>query len=112
MEGLHSSDELWEAAQFGQDRPKVWSADSVECLGQVYEEQVQVLALFNAFFLQLPDGKDHVHSASVLSETILTFRNHAVYWVLSDSVQMVLYYRITLRGYAEPSATEDNALQK
>ena len=50
MERPHSSHELWTAPPFGQDGPKAWFADSVKGLGEVYEEQVQVLTLFNAFF--------------------------------------------------------------
>ena len=37
------------------------------------------LGAVDTLFLQQSDGKDHVHSTSVLSETTLTFGNHAVY---------------------------------
>ena len=79
MERLHSSHELWGALPFGQDGSNAWSAGSVKGLGEVYEEQVQVFTLFNAFFLQLSYGKGHVHNAFASSETTLTFRDHVVY---------------------------------
>ena len=75
MERTHSSGEIWGAFQFGLDGPKAWSAGSVEGLGEVFEEQVPVLVLFDTFFLQFSEDKDHVNSTSFLSETAMTFRD-------------------------------------
>ena len=47
--GPHHADKFERAAEFRQNGQEARSADGVECLSQVYEQEVQVLALLQAF---------------------------------------------------------------
>ena len=63
------------------------SVHCVECLGEIDEEQVEVLVLLDTFFLELPDSKDHIHRAPLFSEATLTFRHNIIQYVLGYPVQ-------------------------
>ena len=56
-------------------------------LGEIDEEQVEVLVLLNTFFLELPNGEDHIHRAPLLSEATLALRHNIIQYVFGDPVQ-------------------------
>ena len=39
------------------------------------------------FYLELPDSKDHIHRAPLLSEATLTLKHNIIQYVLGDPVQ-------------------------
>ena len=43
--------------------------DSVKCLGQVYEDSVQIHVLLSAFLLDLSDSEDHVNCAATRTKS-------------------------------------------
>ena len=56
-----------------QDFSQSITADSIKGLGQIYESCLQTHVLFSAFFLCLPQYKDHVYGLSVGPEPTLAF---------------------------------------
>ena len=73
--------------QLAEYRPECSSVHSVKCLREIDEEQVEVLVLLDTFFLELPDSKDHIHCAPLLSEATLALRHNIIQYVLGDPVQ-------------------------
>ena len=87
---MEGADDLYKsrwASKLAEYRPECSSVHSVECLGEIDEEQVEVLVLLDTFFLELPDSKDHIHRAPLLSEATLALRHNIIQYVLGDPVQ-------------------------
>ena len=87
---MEGADDLYKtrwASELAEYRPECSSVHCVECLGEIDEEQVEVLVLLDTFFLELPDSKDHIHRAPLLSEATLTLRHNIIQYVLGDPVQ-------------------------
>ena len=58
---MEGADDLYKsrwASKLAEYRPECSSVHCVECLGEIDEEQVEVLVLLDTFFLELPDSKD------------------------------------------------------
>ena len=51
------------------------------------KKQVEILVLLDTFFLELPDSKDHIHHAPLLTEVTLALRHNIIQYVLGDPVQ-------------------------
>ena len=61
---MEGADDLYKsrwASKLVEYRLECSSVHSIECLGEIDEEQVEVLVLLDTFFLELPDSKDHIH---------------------------------------------------
>ena len=87
---MEGADDLYKsrwASKLAEYRPECSSVHSVEWLGEIDEEQVEVLVLLDTFFLELPDSKDHIHRAPLLSEATLALRHNIIQYVLGDPVQ-------------------------
>ena len=57
---MEGADDLYKtrwASKLAEYRPECSSVHSVEYLGEIDKEQVDVLVLLNTFFLELPDSK-------------------------------------------------------
>ena len=73
MELAEDGEKFWRAAKVRQDFPQSIMADSIKCLGRVYESCIQTRVLFSAFLLYLPQHEDHVCRPSVGPEPALAF---------------------------------------
>ena len=60
-------------AKARQDFPQSIMADSIKCLGRVYESCIQTHVLFSAFLLYLPQHEDHVYGPSIGPEPTSAF---------------------------------------
>ena len=87
---MEGADDLYKtrwASELAEYRPECSSVHCVKCLGEIDEEQVEILVLLDTFFLELPDSKDHIHRAPLLSEATLTLRHNIIQYMLGDPVQ-------------------------
>ena len=87
---MEGADDLYKsrwASKLAEYHPVCSSVHCVKCLGEIDEEQVEVLVLLDTFFLELPDSKDHIHHVPLLSEATLTLRHNIIQYVLGDPVQ-------------------------
>ena len=87
---MEGADDLYKsrwASKLAEYRPECSSVHCVESLGEIDEEQVEVLVLLNTFFLELPNGEDHIHRAPLLSEATLALRHNIIQYVFGDPVQ-------------------------
>ena len=87
MEGVDGLYKTRWASKLAEYRPECSFFHCVESLGEIDEKQVEVLVLLDTFFLELPNSKDHVHHASLLSEATLALRHNIVQHVLGNPVQ-------------------------
>ena len=67
--------------------PQALTTDPIKGLGQVHKENVKVLILLTALFLDLSYGEYHVDCPSVSSEGTLTLRDDIIQEVVCDTVQ-------------------------
>ena len=60
------------ATEFAEYSPECCSVRCVKSLGEIDEEEMEILVLLNALLLELSDSEDHVDCAPLLSEAALT----------------------------------------
>ena len=73
MDLAEDGDKFGGTAKARQDFPQSIMADSIKCLGRVYESCIQTRVLFSAFLLYLPQHEDHVNGPCVGPEPTLAF---------------------------------------
>ena len=67
--------------------PQAHTTDRIEGVGQVHKENVKVLILLAALFLDLSYGEYYVDCSSVSSEGTLTLSDDIMQEVVCDTVQ-------------------------
>lgn len=60
------------ASKLYKNGPQGFSIYGVKSLCKVDKKSIEILMLLDAFFLNLPDCKDHVNGASAMSESSLS----------------------------------------
>ena len=75
---------------------------SIECFGEIDEDSVQWLLLFNAFFLKLLIGEDHVYRGAAWSRACLTLRKDGICKALQPGKYDLGKY---LSNYAEQGSS-------
>ena len=71
MDLAEDGDKFGGTAKARQDFPQSIMADSIKCLGRVYESCIQTRVLFSAFLLYLLQHEYHVYGPSVGPEPTL-----------------------------------------
>ncbi|BHF85100.1 hypothetical protein SprV_1002825800 [Sparganum proliferum] len=90
MELTHPLTESFVTTKSAHDIPQFVTIHLVECIRQIHERRVQLGPHLLALFLQLVDGEDPVHGATIAAKAALTFRKNTLIQVDDGGVFEIL----------------------